>query len=907
MFQSDQELSDFCSKVSDKTGELVQWIDRNNETVGSEGASTIKKIKKEIRALKKCRIAAERKMCVGVFGPSQAGKSYLVSSLAKAPDLVSSLVKKPDAALVANFGGKKYDFLADINPPGDKESTGLVTRFTMTPPDGLSDEYPVQLKLLSELDLVRILTNAYYNDCEELEPPGTDMISARIGELTAKRISQADGSFDEDEMADLAEYVSKNFKKKIWIAALGSAGFWETAIHLAPVLDQEDRIKLFSLLWNDIDPITQLFKKLTCVLASLGYASTAFVAIHALIPREKSIIDVETLLGLGDDEGERLEITTNTGIKVKTIRAVLTALTSELTVLVDQKPDDMFDHTDLLDFPGYRSRLKLETDHLIQNREKLRDFYLRGKVAYLFEQYNMERELTSMLLCIGNSTQEVNDLPGVIEQWIHLTHGETSKQRTGRPVSLFLILTKFDVHFDEKTGETDFHTRWTSRLEASFLKNFGSGEKSWTMNWDDKGPFNNIYCFRNPSYKAKHLFSYSGDQEVGLLESEVNNIEKLKKGFCENPDVQRHIKEPSSAWDSLMSLNDGGMTYLRENLRPLCNPQLKRGQIYGEVKDSVGKILSWVKHYYKAEDMEQKLADGEAQARRTSSVLNHVYNKKKFGDLLRTLIVSDAAIYDLYFKMNETSFDSSVETGSSPPPLESRVADTLRDSGQGEDLLGDLFGDDAPSGLFADTAPEANNTPVPSSSVPVDDVHFFTNEIEKYWIETIQDAANNLSLQNYLGIPEQTDYLNMTNELITGARRLGIFRTIESELRRLGEYGNIQRDRLAWKFASKAVYIINSYISWLGFNPGEVPESDRVVVIGDKSLNIFPSKEPVGDYPNLTEQKATYHTQYCQHWITAFYYLSRQNIQYDGEVSYDVHENAALGKILSSIEFEESR
>ena len=58
-------------------------------------------------------------MCVGVFGPSQAGKSYLVSILAQP--------RRPAAA--GAFGDQSYDFLREINPPRQRESTGLVTRF----------------------------------------------------------------------------------------------------------------------------------------------------------------------------------------------------------------------------------------------------------------------------------------------------------------------------------------------------------------------------------------------------------------------------------------------------------------------------------------------------------------------------------------------------------------------------------------------------------------------------------------------------------------------------------------------------------------------------------------------------------------------------------------------------------
>ena len=71
----------------------------------------------------------DRKMCAGVFGPSQAGKSYLISALAR----------DTEGNLQARFGAEMHDFISEINPEGGKESTGLVTRFTMTRPESLPE------------------------------------------------------------------------------------------------------------------------------------------------------------------------------------------------------------------------------------------------------------------------------------------------------------------------------------------------------------------------------------------------------------------------------------------------------------------------------------------------------------------------------------------------------------------------------------------------------------------------------------------------------------------------------------------------------------------------------------------------------------------------------------------------
>ena len=58
---------------------------------------------------------------VGIFGESQAGKSFLVSTL----------ISDKNGNSTIQLGNRKLDFIRDINPQGSgKESTGVVTRFS---------------------------------------------------------------------------------------------------------------------------------------------------------------------------------------------------------------------------------------------------------------------------------------------------------------------------------------------------------------------------------------------------------------------------------------------------------------------------------------------------------------------------------------------------------------------------------------------------------------------------------------------------------------------------------------------------------------------------------------------------------------------------------------------------------
>ncbi len=53
----------------------------------------------------------------------------------------------------------------------------------------------------------------------------------------------------------------------------------------------------------------------------------------------------------------------------------------------------------------------------------------------------------------------------------------------------------------------------------------------------------------------------------------------MKQAFLHSDLVRTHVADPVRVWEAAMALNDGGVALLREKLRPLCNPALKREQI----------------------------------------------------------------------------------------------------------------------------------------------------------------------------------------------------------------------------------------------------------------------------------------------------------------------------------------
>ena len=85
---------------------------------------------------------------------------------------------------------------------GGKESTGLVTCFTMTRPESLPEGHPMQIRLLSETDLVKIIANTWFADCEHKEEPQSD-IKTSLDALAGRAQKVTDSPIDLDALEDL--------------------------------------------------------------------------------------------------------------------------------------------------------------------------------------------------------------------------------------------------------------------------------------------------------------------------------------------------------------------------------------------------------------------------------------------------------------------------------------------------------------------------------------------------------------------------------------------------------------------------------------------------------------------------------------------------------------------------------
>ncbi|MEJ8849961.1 virulence factor SrfC family protein [Variovorax rhizosphaerae] len=891
-----QMLLDGSLALGRASSQARAWITRlaqSATSVASEEHSLLEETRRAENLARKVAVSAGRRNSAGVFGPSQAGKSYLVSVLGKSQG----------EPLIADFAGTPKNFIQELNPEGGKEATGLVTRFTIV--KGTRDgKHSVELRLLTETDLVKIIGNSFMSDFDQnnrkLALPAEDDIRALLAKLEANARASAP-HLDEIVMFDIGEYFRANFAAAI--GPLVRSGYWDALTRFGHRLALAQRAELYSVLWGQSKDLTDVFLLLARMLEELGHAATGRATLDCLIPRSQSIIDVDVVkLRLGTPEDLKDVISVIPELAeggdappVKVPRATLTALVAEIKVVMASQPWAFFEHTDLLDFPGARAREKmLELPADAQERAFcVRNMLLRGKIAYLFQRYTEERELTSMLLCMPPSNQEVKDLTSLVGKWVGQTHGDSAKDRGKLPCALFFVLTKFDLELMAKPGDTEesWRNRIDTRLEASMYQLYK--QEDWLQNWNGK-PFASTYFLRNPDYEIEAVFQYGPGEpgsrrETGIASQAQARITANREGFIGSERGRRHFTDPALAWDCAMALNDGGVKYLVDNLEQVLSPTLKARQLAGRLVDQSQQLDSRMRRFYQADDdSSRKEKEGALMNLRRQL---HAASKERdfvnFMQLLSQMKVVEADVRGAFLNIASMK----IEAQSVPHPAAAAASVAEPDPW-----------DDDPWAEPA-TAPGAGSTPAPAPRRQRDRFDHFAAQVLNLWTEKVRGLTTQPQTLTSLGMDAQL-VGDLGNELVIAAHRTLLSERIADRVRNQVEAANLRWDEVADRSAGIAFLMVNDYVSHLGFGelaPDKrpaVPEAPKPRVRG--VFAPLPMPQP-GQIPTLSEARVPMENGYFLDWGVAFKQLGLDNVSFSGGREIDEADNRALGAILAEM------
>ncbi len=383
----------------------------NKELMGAHSSSVSKKIRNSIFTASQINASAECKPTIGIYGPSQAGKSYLTAKFAE----------NAEGALIVNLGAQ-YHFLQEVNPAGGRESTALVSRFTTDVTESVDINFPIKAQTLNEADIICVLANSYFCDTSYAEYPDSSEIDNKLSGLEIET-DQFHGSLTQSDFR-LEHYLTK----KIFPRDISErfTALWNKADAISKLPSIAQRVEIFSLLWNGNESYTKLYIKLSEALEKIGAESQIFLQPSSLLPRETSIIDVSILENL-DQEAHETEVVLAGAKKVELSKAVLSALISELFLPTVAPRRAVFENADILDFPGARTRFQktIASD----GNDGVHEFFLRGKIDYLFHKFTMDMRLDALVFCIDPGPLNVRELPDSLNDWLQLNRvGEVSSE-----------------------------------------------------------------------------------------------------------------------------------------------------------------------------------------------------------------------------------------------------------------------------------------------------------------------------------------------------------------------------------------------------------------------------------------------------------------------------------------------
>lgn len=878
------------AQASSRAREWVREVAQTATSVANEEHSLLDATRRSENLARKLSGSAGRRNSAGVFGPSQAGKSYLVSVLGKSQG----------KSLMIDLAGTHRSFIQEINPPGSKEATGLVTRFTID--SGTTDTaFPVEIRLLTETDLVKIMGNSFQSDFDQhnrkLGLPDEEEIRSAISRLETQASAHI-SHLDEILMFDIGEYFKTNYSTSI--GPLSRAGYWDALTRFGHRLATPQRIEMYALLWGGSrgDEISRIFVLMLNALEKLGHSANARAESASLIPREHSIIDVDLVkdhLGTVEDQTDFIKVIPiddrgAAGKPADIPRATLCAIVAELRLVITEQPWAFFEHTDLLDFPGARSREQM-VDLPLEPRDRMecvRNMVRRGKVSYLFQRYTEERELACMLLCMPPLNSEVKDLSSLVRHWVWQTHGNSAQERSSLACALFFILTKIDEEFHGKPGDTDesLKNRVDARLEASMYQLYKQEE--WLQNWNGK-PFNNTFLLRNPEFELGGIFEYAqeGDRrrEVAITSEAAKRLDAHRAGMIVGEKASKHFRDPGQSWDAAIKFNDGGVSFLVEQLERVLSPNLKTAQLIGRLVDQGQQIDARLRRFYQADDdssrkeKETALSNLRRQLYKVSNDRNYV----NFSQLMSRLKLAEADMREVFLNVASLKVETMMT-----PATDAQAAPVQ---------------DDPWADPWAEAEGGGSTAPVAAAPRQRDRFDIFAMQVLNLWTERVRELSTEVQTLAALGMDAQL-IGDLGNELVIGAHRNGLGDRIAERVRQQVAAANVRWDEVADRCAGIATMLVNDYVAWLGF--AELVPNDRPAVPEPpktRARGVFQAMPMPGEreIPSLGVQRASLERDYFMDWGVAFRQLGLDNVSFSGGREIGEEHNRLLGEILAQM------
>jgi hypothetical protein len=608
----------------------------------AEGTPSLDVVRDLAIRTRKLARAWSRPQAIGLFGPSQAGKSFLIGAVL-AHELGSLQVRSRTQEL---------DFLKEINPAKGVESTGVVTRFSAATPSLVAGEFYCQLLPLE--GILESMATGFLVECTA-PPPDPERVARCLRDAKFAPGPAAPPQFLEAWDAVWHSLVKKYQDRHPYLNELRADPLLGSGSYRQEVKTTAGFGALFSLFWGGAGYAADLDRLMATLLQGIDallHAEGVEVELAHVraSSKEPSILDASCLNAIGRTARpisvhavKQAGATQTNAVAIDP--SVLAALIAEIRLPLLARPESLLAKADILDFPGGRALkgingfgpAELNTGAF----DNAIEVYKRGKLTFLFEQFSLDREITALLLCSPGPTKpEAIQLQTQVEHWLQIRYGSQTPEATEEidEPSLFMALTKFDMSLGALRSD-NAKERWESRIQEACIDFWARSYSSWVQNWGKKGrPFQNLYWIRNP---------YS-DQML-TLKPGTADYEAVKKGFFEARAVERYMKNPAEKWSAVegddqdTGLPRSGVPLLCSALRNKVRVNLKARELSREA-ETVAHELSRVLRALapsrdEAEERERRLSTARELTKDLEREMARRVSGSVFGEFVARAVV----------------------------------------------------------------------------------------------------------------------------------------------------------------------------------------------------------------------------------------------------------------------------
>lgn len=657
---TDQDIATIKNHIGDKIWVIDQTVAWATNFLKSEARNEVLlKLKSAKSTLKKIENNIESKPVIAVFGASQVGKSYLIKNLL-------SVTGEP---FYISSGTEKYDFLKDINPPGTgAESTGVVTRFTVDNNIKFAD-FPVKIKLLTVKDILTIILDAFFLDLKKITSfiNRNDLeVHLKNLELTATESKQY--VLDEFDILEIKNYFERHLSKHtILFEGLKESHYFERIGRIIENIGHDGWTQVFDVLWNRDTNLSHLFEDLIAQLNKLGYEKEGYLKFSDTLRGHGEILDVKNLINLQKEDAESTVFKKNDGSTVAIKIPYLSALISELVFTIPeelQNSKDFLKNSDLLDFPGARTRLGIEAESIDKN---IPGMLLRGKVSYLFNKYSDDYSINNLLFCSNDKQLEINELSYLLNNWISSNIGADTDERSRSLGAhtippLFVVFTFFNnqLRFDT-TNDADYLTdpgkteyKWNTRFLRFFENEIVTSARNWHTKWSHTSTaFKNFYMLRDFKYSDDTFEGFEIQGTEGSVRPErAAFLQTLRNSFVNFPFVKKHFENPEESWDLAATPNADGTDLIIRSLSQVSNNVTKINYYLDLLNKTIINLGEELRKFIHTDDIAVQRRKNMDAATDFQLKFNMAVAKdhQVFNDFVEKLSVNTVEIYNLLNK-----------------------------------------------------------------------------------------------------------------------------------------------------------------------------------------------------------------------------------------------------------------